>query len=312
MLTAMLASLHCALGPPIAPARAPAPLPDLSHVEHFGFAIVDAYHDDPHDHEQQSVYTAEVASFSTMADLAVFLLDDSLTPRIDAMLALGVRPMLSIQHVLFETLPDTASPSGYRVSLRPDAGVRLSVLVQANSLDTRQADIAAIYLVDEPTWNGLSADDLMIASDLVQAALPDVPCVVIEAWPVVDALIVPESIDWIGFDRYTVFDPSTDRAWQNDLATLLSRRSSPHQRVVVVMESQWLPAYGDLGVSPGMMGLVARNYARAAAQCPETIAIIGYTWPGGFEPAEQLGARNLPPQAQRWYRWIGSSVMGNR
>ncbi len=300
----MLAFLPVAgLGPA---ARAPEPVRRL----HFGFVIVDAGHDDPHDAATTTNYIDEVAPFCDLADIAVFSPGEVIGPRIDAMNARGVEPIIHVQAVLFDSAPDAGSPSGTRLFLRPDAEARWDTFVAANALTQRQGDLAAVYLADEPAWNGLADDQLASAAEWVQRDLPSVPSMLIEAPPTIGDLFVPASVDWIGFDHYAVLDPSTDPAWQADLARLRTRKTRPGQRIVIVMESQWLPIYGDAGVTPEMMGGVAANYFIAASRCPDAVAMLGYTWPGGFGQADQLGARDLPASVRSVYQAIGRRLTG--
>ena len=72
------------------------------------------------------------------------------------------------------------------------------------------AAIGAFYLADEPAWNGISAADLRQAADLVKATFPTTPLMLIEAAPALGALVVPRSVDLIGFDQYGVAAPDAD------------------------------------------------------------------------------------------------------
>lgn len=275
-----------------------------THIEYFGFSIVDGGHNDPWDNTPKTNYSDELRGLANLADIAAFDPDEDLTPRIDAMAAVGLRPMLNIAFILFDQIPDASSPTAVRLVLRHDADERLARLVQVSALNQRQSQLAAVYIADEPAWNRASMDELANAAAIVERRLPRVPIALVEAAPAIGDLVVPREVDWVGFVRYGVLDPASDAAWQADLAALLAARSRPDQRILIVMESQFLPIYAEWGLQPEVMSVVAWNTARAGLACPEAIAIIGYPWPGGFDEPRQLGARNLPRSVRQAYRDI--------
>lgn len=280
--------------------------PDIAY---FGFLIVDAFHDDPHDTEPKTNYADEVAGFTNIADIAVFSPQDNVAARIATMRSLGIKPILLVPTLLLDFIPDQSSPTGIRYELRPDAQARFTQFVQQNALSDIRDDLAAVYIADEPAWNMMDPLDLDAAATIVRQALPGVPVAIVEAAPALPQLVVPQSIDWIGFDHYGVLDPAHDPLWQSELQTLRSKRSRPDQRVIIVMESQWRPEYDAAGLSAEIMASVARSYVAAARNCPETVAILGYTWPGGFDSPDQLGARNLPASVIATYRRLGRSIV---
>ena len=72
----------------------------------------------------------------------------------------------------------------------------------------------------------------------------------IEAYPVLSNLKIPLSVDWVGFDRYEIFDPTTNSIFLNDLDTLKAKLSTNNQRIFLVIDDQWLPYYGSAGFTP--------------------------------------------------------------
>src|SRR5665811_2246433 len=90
--------------------------------------------------------------------------------------------------------------------------------------------IQAFYMGEEPTWNGISYEDLKSATGYVDQQFPAIPIMLIEAYPILDRLQVPESVDWIGFDHYFVKDPNSDPDYQQEWNIIKSKLSSPHQR----------------------------------------------------------------------------------
>lgn len=280
------------------------------HLRHFGFALVDAGFDDPLDAEVKTNYSDEVASFSTMAHVAVVSPSDPLQARLGQLNGLGMKAVLDVSSLFFVVIPDATTGSGSRLVLRADAYQRWQLFLFVNGTVVGTDTTAALYLADEPTWNGLPAADLQSVAGWVQASHPLVPSLVIEASAALDALVVPPEVDWLGFDRYGVLDPGSDPAYLADMATLRARLSSPQQRLVIVMETQWLSIYGTLGVSPSDMGGVAYNTWFYAENQPDVVALIGYLWPGGFDAPDQLGARELPTSVQDIYQQIGDVIGG--
>lgn len=53
------------------------------------------------------------------------------------------------------------------------------------------------YIGEEPTWMGISYDELKQVSDLVKSDFPTIPILVIEASTGLADLKVPESVDLV-------------------------------------------------------------------------------------------------------------------
>lgn len=288
----------------------PAPPPG-AHVEAFGFVGVGC--DLVRPGAPDGDFLDEVAAFSTTAHLcprgATF--DGAgrdLGERIDRYAARGVRPFVDAGGLLFEPGDAVAPSGGPALRLSPSAAETWDAVAAAADLAGRADALTAIYLADEPVWNGLSAADLARAARIVRATLPDVPLLLVEATPTLDALVVPREVDWIGFDRYGVANPNADAGYLDELARLKARRSRPDQRIVLALDAQWLPLFDEVGLAPGDMASVARSYAALAARDTSVVALIGYLWPGGLDAADQLGARDLPAEVQATYREIGAGI----
>ncbi|RME50298.1 MAG: hypothetical protein D6790_21405 [Caldilineae bacterium] len=223
----------------------------------------------------------------------------------------GLRALLNAEGVFFEEDPTApAAPyGGPPLVLRDDYRSRWEDLVAEARLVGQRATLAAVFVADEPTWRGIAPGDLAAAYAVVEATLPDVPLLLIEAYPVLAQLQVPRSVDWVAFDRYGVLDPENDPAYLVDLCTLKDRRSRPDQRVVLVMEAQWLPEYGYFGVQPEAMASVAESYYRLANRDPSVIGMVGYLWPSELDAPGQLGARDLPESVRAVYRQIGREII---
>ena len=278
-----------------------------ANLAFFGFAAVDCRWDDPTDSEQIDEYVLEVAAFSNIAQLCVFDGGVSLAERLAVFEGAGLKAFLSVQTILFDQIADSSSPTGVRISLAPDADRRWADFLElADDLLTLDL-VASIYLVDEPLWNGLSNEDFARAVGIV-AATTDVPVSAVIAYPMVESVVVPEAIDWIGFDRYGVLNPGDDADWIRDLDTIGAARSRVDQRIIIVAETQWLPSYEDYGVLPADMAQVALNYLAVAESTADVVGMIGYLWPGGLDHPHQLGARSLPDSVQEAFVEIGAAV----
>ena len=280
-------------------------------AQHFGFTAVDCGHDDPLDNAATTNYLSEVAAFSSTAHMCVHSPDEQISSRLALMDGQDVGAFLSIQALLYESRPDTTSPSGQRLSLRADYQARWRRFVELNDLRHQVRAITAFYLADEPVWNGMSEADLRAGADFIKADFPLVPLAFIEAAPALQALRIPPSVDWIGFDHYAVASPDTDAVYLRELAQLKSLRSRPSQKLLLVMDAQWLPMYGEAGYQPADMKRVAASYARLAQRERADVAgMLGYVWPGGLDHPAQQGARELPASVIEEYVRIGRSMTG--
>ncbi|HHN74255.1 MAG TPA: hypothetical protein ENK10_03420 [Acidobacteria bacterium] len=285
-------------------------VPTLKHLEHFGFALVDCGFDDPLDGVVKTNYADEVAPFSNIAHLCVFQPTDSIGGRLATFAALQMRAILSVESLFFNRVPDFSSPSGSRLTLRGDYLARWQQFLAVNGSVIDEDTVAALYLADEPFWNNCAAADLQAVADLLEASRPGIPTLIVEAAPALASLVVPASVDWIGFDHYGVLDPGSDATYLGELDLLKSRRSSAHQRVLLIMEAQWFPAYGIFGVTEDDLGAVALNYYALGQSDPAVIGMIGYLWPGGFDAPDQKGARELPASVQAVYAFLGHEIAG--
>ena len=296
-----------AIGPIPSPDPVIKPSTPTTHIQYFGFAIVDCGHDDPNDAEIKTNYTDEVVGLSNIAHIAAYDASASIEPRLVAMLDAGLAPMLDVSALLTVAIEDQTMPAGFRLEPRPNAEQILDDWYQLNHLDDLADQLAAVYLVDEPIWNGMTPTQIDSITAIVDAQFPSVPIAMIEAGLAVETMHIPAQVDWIGFDHYGIVDPATDPTYLNLVETMLNKRTRPDQRMIIVMESQWLDEYTQLGVKPEIMSTIANNYTALAINNPETIAILGYAWPGGLDP-NQTGARDLPKSVHQTYRQLVRSL----
>jgi hypothetical protein len=281
------------------------------HLKYFGFVGIDCGVDDPGDEEHKTNYIDEVQGFTNVAHLCVPAPDTPLEERIQAFAKAGLLAIIDVQGILFDRRADRSTGSGTRFSLRDDARARWEEFVRRNRSTLRPERIAAIYVVDEPAWNGLSEDEFQRSLQIIKGSRLSVPTFTVEAYAALQRIMVPDELDWIGFDRYDTLDPATDPAWQADLTTVKKARTRVEQRIVIVASTQWLPYYEkDAGVRPADLEKIIRSYYRVADSHPEVIALLGYVWPGGLDDPRQLGARQLPENVQKELKRIGQAIMG--
>jgi len=281
-----------------------------NHIEYFGFTLVDTYWDDPTDSEAKTNYSEEVAPFSNVADILVVQPTDNIVARMQSMEQLQMKSILHVAELLFE-VDGSDSPSGTNYSLRADYQSRWDDFVNVNNLNVNQNLVQAFYIGEEPTWNGISSDSLELASDYVKSSFPQVPIMVIEAYPTIKDLNLPSTVDWVGFDHYFIKDPKNNTDFMNELQ-LLKSKMNVNQKLVLIMDAHYIDfAHGDFGgIALNEMGIVADNYYELAIMEPATIAVLGYFWPSGFDQENSIGARNMPAGVREEYVQIGKRITG--
>lgn len=281
-----------------------------SHLKYFGFAIIDCLYDDPLDDEPTTNYISEVESFSNIAQMCVYDYNSNITDRVTLMNNHCVLPIVHIQSIFYEFV-DNSAPSGENHDLISDYESRWNTFKTANNLVLDSSKIAAFYIADEPFWNGLTYSDLEIVSNLIKADFPNIPTMLIEASGALSMLEVPVSVNWLGFDEYGIFDPSTNPSFLENLDLLKSKRTDPDQDIFLVIDDQWLPLYGDAGYSPDTIRYMVQNYYNLAVSDDEIIGLLGYLWPGGLDDPEQLGVRNMPQSVIDKNIEIGEMIKAN-
>ncbi|WP_296384730.1 hypothetical protein [Winogradskyella sp.] len=280
-----------------------------THIKYFGFTLIDTYWDDPTDNQTKTNYIDEVYEFSNIADILVVNPSDDIISRMTEMNNLQVKSVLHISEIFFE-LVGNSSASGLEYDLRADYQTRWNEFMSINSLHINQNLIQTFYLGEEPTWNGITFSELKSATDYIKQALPNIPIMIIEAYPAVDELQIPNSVDWIGFDHYFIKDPKTNTIYLNELNTLKSKFSNDNQKLVIVMDTHFMSSFHEDigGIALNEMDEVINNYYELAKSEPKTIAILGYFWPSGFDLPESIGARNMPQTIKENYIQIGKQI----
>lgn len=278
------------------------------HLKYFGFALVDCGLDDPNDAIVKNNYSADVAPFCNIMHMCVNSPLDTIVTRVDACNNLCMKPVISIQDI-FYFIADTNAPSGKNYDLYPDFFNRWNIFKSVNTT-LNVSKVEALYVFDEPVWNGVSFQELDTVCKLIKNDLPTISLLIVEAWPVINNLQVPASIDWLAFDQYGVFDVSTDTAYLNKLAITKSKRSAAHQKMFLIMDAQFAPWYSPTYAwQSDTMLHVVQNYYNLAASDTTIIGITGFTWPG----IEQgwLGAQSLPQTVINKIMGIGQQIKAN-
>jgi hypothetical protein len=261
-----------------------------SHLKYFGFAAIDCFYDDPLDASIVTNYISEVDTFSNIAHMCVFDYTDNVVSRVNYMNSLCVSPALYLHELFFQVI-DNNAPSGNNYDLYPDYIARWNTFKTTNSSVLIPEKIGCFYIADEPFWNGITYTELEAVTSLVEGSHASIPKLMVEV--LMDSLVVPFDMDWVGFDRYGVFDPQIDPAFLQDLDTVKARLSNVNQKVILIIDDQWLPFYGVAGYAPDTMKYVVQNYYDLAASDTSIIGLLGYIWPGGLDDPGQLGVRNL-------------------
>jgi len=282
---------------------------DSNQLKYFGFTLIDVGWDDPLDTETKTNYLDEVANFSNIADLLVVQPTDNIISRLDLMKSYNTKAVLHLSEIFFNQTKGQ-SPSGTSYKLRSDYKLRWDTFLQTNSLDTHTDKIQVFYIGEEPTWNGISFDELKSATDYVKETLPEIPIMVIEASLILKELKIPRSVDWVGFDHYFIKDPQNNIEFLGELGLLKSKLVSENQKMVLVLDTHYIKEiHGDIsGISQEDMAFIAMSYYELAKSEEKIIALLGYTWPGGFDTSTTLGARQLPETVKATYTKIGQEI----
>ena len=150
------------------------------------------------------------------------------------------------------------------------------------------------YVSDEPTWNGIGFNELDAVCKLLKHDFPAIKIMFVEAYISLVDLVISKTTDWIGFKRYTIFNPSTNKCFLKNSITLKSKLSTLKQTMFLTIDDQWLPLSGTLGVTPDSVSFMVQDYYKVALTEPPISGLVGYLWPGGFDEPKQLGVRDMP------------------
>jgi len=281
-----------------------------NNLQHFGFTLIDVSWDDPTDTEEKTNYIDEISSFSNIADILVISGDDDIRDRVAIFDAEGVTAMLHLNFLFFEQKQIGGSKSGVIYGLRSDYQDQWDSFVATNDLNGISNKIACLYIGEEPSWNGISESDFKMACDYAKSTTPDIPILNIEAYPDVDNIYTPTSVDWVGFDHYFIPNPRTDQRFQTELGIVKSRMQT-HQKMMLVLDSHWMEQlHGSVGIQQEDLKTIAEEYYEIANSDTTIIGMVGYFWPSGFDLEGSVGSRHLPDDVRAEYERIGKLITG--
>jgi hypothetical protein len=282
-----------------------------SHVKYFGYVGIDCFLDDPHDGTSKTNYADEVGSFTNIAQVCVYSPTDDLHERFEILAANGLRAILDL-HFLFYQLSSSVPEggSGKNYDLHPDYLDRWDQFYNLNKDVLTEQYVQVFYPADEPTWVGITYEELSPIVTLLKQTFPNIMIAIVEASQVISSLTVPSQVDWVGMDRYGSANVTTDASWLSDYQAIKAKRSGAHQKILLIMDAQWLPLYGEAGYPPEAMEDVNRHYFELAVSDADVIGIIGYIWAGGLDGPSHLGMRNLPANVQAENERIGRIITG--
>ncbi|MBV6645906.1 MAG: hypothetical protein KI790_10675 [Cyclobacteriaceae bacterium] len=282
-----------------------------THIEYFGFTIVDTYWDDPTDLEIKTNYADEIHDFSNIADILVVNPNDNIVGRTQNFSELELKAIIHLNELFFELI-DNNSPSESNFDLRLDFQERWNEFKSINQSILNTDYIGALYIGEEPTWNGITFAELNAVAELLQTEFPGIPTMVIEAYPSLNELQIPPSVDWVGFDRYFIKNPNYSDEFQQDWNLQKSKLSNPNQKIMVILDSHYIDwAHGDFGnIELTQMDEVANNYYDLAKRDERVIGILGYFWPNAFDVPGSIGARGMPQEVKTEYERIGREITG--
>jgi hypothetical protein len=280
-----------------------------SHIKYFGFSLIDTFWDDPTDNSNTTNYINEVSSFTNIADILVVDAQNDIKERLNTMSAVDVKAYLHLNDLFFE-YANANAPSGTNYNLRADYQTRWNQFCTLNNLQENASKIQAFYIGEEPTWNGITFEEIKTVSDYIKTTITDIPIMLIEAHTALDDLIILNAVDCVCFDHYFIKKPEHDTEYLQELEVLKSKLSTENQKLVFVMDTHYIETiHQDVShIELSEMKAVANSYYNLAKSEPKTIAIIGYFWPSGFDNINAIGARNMPEAIKENYKNIGKAI----
>lgn len=267
------------------------------HLKYFGFALTDYVQD----------RLPEIDEFVNLVDLSLEDLG-STRAKLMSMTDGNNFAIIHLQGIFFRAEPDSLSPTGIRYKLN-DNYAELFNAWYSNNSNLPTDKIVAFTVADEPAWNLTEMEELHTAATTVKLKFPDVNILVVEGPLSIDQLILSDDIDWVGFDRYGTIDPNNDTEYLQAMELLKSKRTSEDQKIVVIMESQWLTYYEEAGFSQSVLRPMAASYYEYAQRDEDVVALISYLLPSGFDVEDQKGFFDLQPEIQQAFREIGSKIV---
>lgn len=270
---------------------------DSLHLKYFGFAITDCGIN----------YTNQVDEFVNLIDMCPIDLSN-LEGRVSLNTLDNNKVLIHLQGLFINNIADTNSPSGFRYELLENYESLFTEWAQNNQFINTNL-VAAFDFADEPAWNQMNMEDLATIAARIKLSFPDIPLMVIEAPDVINQLEITDDIDWVGFDRYGTIDPKNDTEYLSRLELLKSKRTNSNQKLVLIMESQWLDFYTDAGFEESILIDMANSYYELAKSEDDVIALISYLLPSAFDAPDQKGYFDLLTEVQTTIQEIGTDII---
>ncbi|MFD1163858.1 hypothetical protein [Hwangdonia seohaensis] len=270
---------------------------NTAHLKYFGFAITDC----------GANYLNHVDDFVNLVDMCTTDLT-SLKNRVETNTLNNNKVIIHLQGLFINPVVDSGSPTGIRYELLSNYAELFNTWKTNNTFISSEK-VAAFTVADEPAWNNMNMADLATITKFIKQAFPNIPIMVIEAPDVIDNLEITDDIGWIGFDRYATLDPLNDPEYLNRLKLVKSKRTNSNQRLVLIMESQWLDYYSDEGFKESVLIQMANSYYELAKKENDVIALISYLLPSGFDTPDQKGFLDLNAEVQETIKAIGKQIV---
>lgn len=230
------------------------------------------------------------------------VLSDITTASMQAARANGTKVFVSTVWIFFETITDD---SGNITSFT----LRSDYQTQWNNIKSVLAPyagwIAGFYPADEPFWTAQNFNVsqaqvklwLETVNSTIKADFPDLPIVLVEAYPMINAsLQIPSGYDWIGMDCYGSFDYCGDdiygyRSIPQYYATL-KQKITASQRLVLVGDAYLAMPLAQ--VTPSDETALAQRATSFVGYVRSDLSFVGLL---GFlydSSAQKTGDRDLP------------------
>ncbi|MEV7187455.1 hypothetical protein [Kitasatospora sp. NPDC093102] len=258
----------------------------LGGLDYYGYYDIM----DPDSPNNSVDHSAEVASWTNMNN---FTNQDLTDPRYAGFLDY-CRPascVIDVSKVVVQ--PDPTRPGKFRPS--PDTPAALAAL--ASRIGANLDKVSAVYTLDEPYYQGFTADQVQTEVNQVHAAFPGKMLAYTTDLYNLTAP-VPSGADLVGFDNYC---PGRATIEQN-LASLQGALASPDQHLVLFPESI---APDPVGCGKATDAVVAGNnadYRAVAAQHPRVVYLQNFRWLNAQQATDM-------PLTTRQQQHIGRAVI---
>ncbi len=274
------------------------PSGEAGHIQYFGFAVTDSGEDK----------LDEVDDFVNLVDMCLHDFSN-IKLRVVENTQNQNLVFIHLDGIFLDRLPDSTSPTTVRYVLQKNYQ-QLFDLWLSNNTDLPIDRIAAFTVADEPAWNNMNMADLAIVTNLVKSKFPTVPIMLIESYAAITELRITDDINWIGFDRYGTLDPKNDPDFLKNIEEIKAVKTNISQKLVIIMESQWVSLYADAGFDQSVLIPMAYSYYDYAKGNEEVIALISYLLPSDFDESGQKGFLDLDAEVKKVFEMIGKEIIG--